>query len=184
MTWPVTTTKVVYDNPWMRVREDSVVRPDGSPGIFGVVELHHPAVFVVAITDADEVVLVTVDRHTVGTSVEVPAGGSDGDDPLTAAKRELLEETGLTATTWQLVGTMNALNGLCRATESVFLATGLASALPSGPDGHDHAAEEGITRVERVPVAEVLVRIASGRITDGETIAALMLAMVHLGRVA
>ena len=49
-----------------------MTRPDGTPGVYGVVEVRRPAVFVVALTDADEVVLVTVDRHTVGTSVEVP----------------------------------------------------------------------------------------------------------------
>ena len=68
MTWPVTRTRVAYENPWIVVREDQVVRPDGSPGVYGVVEVRRPAVFVVALTDADEVVLVTVDRHTAGTS--------------------------------------------------------------------------------------------------------------------
>ncbi len=73
--WPVTASRTVYDNDWIEVVEDDVVRPDGSPGVYGVVRLRHPAVFVVALTDDDEVVLVTVDRHTTGPSVEVPAGG-------------------------------------------------------------------------------------------------------------
>ncbi|MFM6851663.1 MAG: NUDIX domain-containing protein, partial [Terrabacter sp.] len=115
MSWPVRSTRVVYENPWIRLREDAVTRPDGSDGIYGVVELQRPAVFVVALTDDDEVVLVTIDRHTVGSSVEVPAGGTDGEDPLVAARRELAEETGLTARDWQRVGGMNALNGVCRA---------------------------------------------------------------------
>ncbi|GAA2742998.1 hypothetical protein GCM10009868_15140 [Terrabacter aerolatus] len=182
MTWPVHETRVVYENPWIRVREDAVTRPDGSDGIFGVVEVQRPAVFVVALTDDDEVVLVTLDRHTVGTSVEVPAGGTDGEDPLVAARRELAEETGLVAGSWRQVGTMNALNGICRAPEVVFLATDLSPA----PDTDDTAArrEEGIRDVRPVPLADVLGLVADGTITDGETIAALMFALVALGRVA
>src|SRR6478672_594931 len=149
VTWPVRETRVVYENPWIRVREDAVTRPDGGDGIFGVVEVQRPAVFVVALTDDDELVLVTIDRHTVGTSVEVPAGGTDGEDPLAAARREHAEETGLVARDWREIGTMNALNGVCRAPEVVYLATGLAR-VPGAPASAARA-EEGIRGVRRVP---------------------------------
>ncbi len=180
-------TRVAYENAWIRVHEDEVTRPDGRPGVFGVVEVRRPAVFVVALTDADEVVLVTVDRHTVGESVEVPAGGTDGEDPLVAARRELAEETGLAAREWRRVGVMNALNGVCRAPEVVFLATGLepvAGSGAAGPFGDAARAEEGISAVRRVPVAQVLDLVRDGGITDGETVAALMFALAHLGRVS
>ncbi|MGO4595993.1 NUDIX domain-containing protein [Terrabacter sp. 2RAF25] len=187
MTWPVRDSRVVYENPWIRVSEDAVSRPDGTAGIFGVVELRQPAVFVVALTEGDEVVLLTVDRHTVGRSVEVPAGGTDGEDPLVAARRELAEETGLAAREWRQVGAMNALNGVCRALEVVFLATGLEPA-PGyhGDDGRSarERAAEGIGGVRLVPVAELLDLVRDGTITDGETIAALMLALLELGRVS
>ena len=97
MSWPVERTREVYANRWITVREDQVRRPDGSPGVYGVVTVRSPAVFVVALTEAVEVLLVTIDRHTVGPSVEVPAGGTDGEDPLVAARRELAEETGMAA---------------------------------------------------------------------------------------
>ncbi|MEW1952824.1 NUDIX hydrolase [Terrabacter sp. NPDC080008] len=180
MSWPTTGSRVVYENPWIQVHEDEVTRPDGSEGIYGVVEVRRLAVFVVALTDDDEIVLVSVDRHTVGVSLEVPAGGTDGQDPLEAARRELAEETGLVAEHWRQVGTMNALNGICRALEVVFLATGLSSA----PGDHDaHRAEEGIGEVRRVPLPEVLGLVRDGTITDGETVAALMFALLALGRV-
>mgnify|MGYP003616778456 CR=1 FL=1 len=82
--WPVTGTETKYENNWMSVREDAVVRPDGSPGSFGVMTVRHASVFVVALTEDDQVWLVDVDRHTVGRSLEIPSGGSDGQDPLVA----------------------------------------------------------------------------------------------------
>ena len=63
--WPVTGTETKYENNWMSVREDAVVRPDGSPGSFGVMTVRHASVFVVALTEDDQVWLVDVDRHTV-----------------------------------------------------------------------------------------------------------------------
>jgi 8-oxo-dGTP pyrophosphatase MutT (NUDIX family) len=175
--WRTTSTRTAYENQWIRVREDEVVRPDGEPGLYGVVEVRHPAVFVVALTEADEVVLITVDRYTTGVSVEVPAGGTDGEDPLAAAQRELLEETGYTAADWTQVGSMQALNGVCEAAELVFLARGLTLAEATGHH------EEGISDVRAVPFAEVLAMVGRGVISDGETVAALMYAAVHLGRV-
>lgn len=180
MPWPVTASRTVYENPWIEVVEDTVVRPDGGTGVYGVVTVRHPAVFVVALTDDDEVLLVTVRRHTVGESVEVPAGGTDGEDAQVAARRELLEETGYEASSWRVVGTMDALNGICRAPETVFLAQGLTRV---GDDDGVTQAEEGISAVRAVPVAEVLELVRSGAIRDGETVAALMYALLALGRV-
>ena len=178
--WRTRTSTTVYENPWIRVREDEVDRPDGATGIYGVVELRNPAVFVVPLTDDDEVVLVEVARYATGTvSLEVPAGGSDGEEPLLAARRELGEETGLEADSWQAIGSMFALNGVCHAPEHVFLARGLR--VSDRPVGQ---AEEGITGVRRVPWAQVLQLVADGTITDGETVAALMYAAIALGRVS
>ncbi|WP_308797075.1 NUDIX hydrolase [Agromyces silvae] len=179
MTWPIRATRTAYENRWIRVVEDQVVKPDGGAGLYGVVEMQHTAVFVVAMTDADEVLLVTIDRHTVGPSVEVPAGGTDGEDPLVAARRELLEETGYEAAEWRAIGRMNALNGIARAPEFVYLATGLRRGAHAG----ESQAEEGITETRAVPWPEVMRMIAGGAITDGETVAALMYAAVALGRV-
>ncbi len=140
--------------------------------------VRQPAVFVVALND-DEVLLVDVDRHTVGHSLEIPSGGSDGEDPLGAARRELLEETGHRAKHWEPIGRLQSLNGVCEAPEYFFLARGLTLV------SEDRSAQvaEGISAVHRVPVAEALAWVARGRISDGESVAALMLALTHMGRV-
>lgn len=180
MAWPVTASRTVYENRWIRVDEEDVVQPDGAPGIYGVVTLKNDAVFVVAVDDEDRVLLVEVDRHTVGPSLEVPAGGSDGEEPLAAAQRELLEETGFAAGAWTRLGGMTALNGICRAPEHVFLARDLR------PVASAEAAqrEEGIRALERVPLAAVPDLVTAGRLTDSETLAALLMALAALHRFA
>ncbi|MGW9632333.1 NUDIX domain-containing protein [Agromyces sp. NPDC055520] len=182
MNWPTRASRTVYENRWIRVVEDEVVRPDGEVGIYGVVETANPAAFVVAVTDDDEVLLVTLDRHTVGTSVEVPAGGTDGEDPLVAAQRELAEETGYEASDWREIGRMTALNGIARAPEHVYLATGLRRA-GDADASHESRREEGISAVRAVLWPEVMRMVRAGEITDGETVAALMYAALALGRV-
>ena len=174
--WKQLTSRVAYANQWIRVLEDDVVRPDGGEGIYGVVEVRNPAVWIVALTDADEVLMVTVQRYTVGESLEVPAGGSDGQDPAVAAARELAEETGHAAADWQQIGFFNSLNGICRAPGYVFLARGLT------PVASHSMHEEGITELRRVPWSQVRDLIASGAFTDAETLCALTYASIALNR--
>lgn len=178
MAWRTHESETVYANAWITVREDRVTGPGGD-GIYGVVTMRQPAVFVVAMDDRDRVCLVGLDRYTTGPSLEVPAGGSDGEPALVAAKRELLEETGFEADEWMPIGTMNALNGIAEAPEHVFLARGLRRA---ETDALGSQREEGIDEVAWVPFDEVLAMIADGRITDGETVAAIAYAGILLGR--
>ena len=93
-----------------------------------------------------------------------------------AAQRELREETGLAASDWTLIATMNGLNGIAVAREIVFLARGLFEV------GGDEREDEGITEVVRVPWAEAMAMVRDGRIADAQTIACLLHAALHLGR--
>ena len=180
MAWVTHGSNTVYSNAWIDVREDRITGPGGD-GIYGVVSMRQPAVFVVALDESDRICLVTLERYTTGTSIEVPAGGSDGEDPLLAAQRELREETGYAAAEWTLLGKMNALNGIADAPEYVFLAR-LLSLESSGEAAAHSQAEEGIEEITWVPFEDALTMISDGRITDGETIAAIAFAGIRLRR--
>jgi len=176
MPWTTRSSRTVYENRWIHVREDEVTGPHGD-GVYGVVRMQHPAVFVVALDDEERVCFIELERYTTGRSLEVPAGGSDGEEPVIAAQRELLEETGVTASEWVSLGRMNALNGIADAPEFVFLARGLTVT-----DAAASQREEGIDAVRWIPFAEALELVANGAVSDGETIGALALAGIRLGR--
>lgn len=178
MSWQTRSSREIYRNAWINVREDEVVRPDGMPGTYGVVGVNRPAVFVVPVTEGGEVIMIRQHRYTTGVdSTEVPGGGMDDDAPQVAAARELREETGYAASTWRDLGPVYSLNGVADAPGRVFLATGLTHV------GGDERAVEGISDVVVVPIADLVAMIGRQELTDNESLAALLLALVALERV-
>jgi 8-oxo-dGTP pyrophosphatase MutT (NUDIX family) len=166
--WTTISSRIAYENPWIRVREDEVIRPDGNPGIYGVVEIR-PSVGVVAIDDHDRIALVGQWRYSVGRySWEVPRGGSHpGEkDICETARRELAEEAGVTASHWQTLGPVDVCNGVADDVQTLFLATGLsATEMRLDP-------EEDIT-VEWRPFDEAVEMAMDGRITEVCSLAAI-----------
>lgn len=167
--WKTKASRIVYENHWVRVREDEVIRPDGGPGIYGVIEIR-PSVGVVAINERDEVVLVGQWRYSVNRySWEIPRGGSHPGERnmLDVAKRELAEEAGVLAERWQVLGSVDNCNGVADDTQTLYLATGLSgTAMNLDP-------EEEIV-VQWQPFQEALRMAMDGRITEVCSVAALL----------
>jgi 8-oxo-dGTP pyrophosphatase MutT (NUDIX family) len=165
--WRTVSSRQVYENPWISVREDQVVRPDGEPGIYGVVHYKNVAVGVLAIEE-DHVYLVGQYRYPLETySWEIPEGGCpEGEEPLSAARRELREETGLEAASWRMLGEAYLSNSVADEYAVWFLATGLVPG-KERPEGTEKI------RVRRVPLREALAMALDGGITDALSIVAL-----------
>lgn len=173
--WRKLTGKVVYENPWIRVREDQVIRPDGEPGIYGVVHFRNKAVGVLAVDDAGHVHLVGQFRYVLDRySWEIPEGGCPaGEDPRAAAERELREETGLSAERWELLGLAHLSNSVTDEEAYYYLATGLTKgeAEPEGTEKLEH-------RV--VPFEEALRMVMASEITDSISVMAILHYAVRL----
>lgn len=174
--WKTVSSKLIYENQWIRVREDQVVRPDGQPGIYGVVSAR-PATGVVTLDDRGRTTLVGQYRYPLDRySWEIPEGGADpGESPLDAARRELREEAGLTAERWDPLGPpVHLSNCFSSETGSLFLARSLTPA-PASPDGTEQL------RIATVPFAEALARVDSGEISDAMSVIGILRAARRLG---
>jgi 8-oxo-dGDP phosphatase len=167
--WRTTGSAVVYANPWITVREDAVVRPDGSPGIYGVVGFRTVALGAVARYADGTTVLVGQYRYTLDAwSWEIPEGGGD---PLLAPEqelaRELEEETGLVAGRLTPLGEVHTSNSVTDERGLLFLAEDLTEGLPR-PEP-----TEQLVRW-RLPLDEAVAMAYDGRITDSMSVAGLL----------
>jgi 8-oxo-dGTP pyrophosphatase MutT (NUDIX family) len=166
--WIRRSRHVAYENPWVTVWHDEVDRPDGSPGIYGVVHFVASAVGVVVLDDDDRVLLVGQHRYTLDAySWEIPEGGVPaGESPRAGARRELREETGVEANDWRELLRFHLSNSITDETGVLFGARALRHGQPD-PDP-----TEELT-IRWMPFDEAMAMIADGRITDALTIMAL-----------
>ncbi|MGH3566509.1 MAG: NUDIX domain-containing protein [Pseudonocardia sp.] len=168
-------SRQVYANRWMTVREDAVRRADGTDGIFGVVD--KPAYALVIPRDGKRLHLVEQFRYPVGRRRwEFPAGTAPDRaqlDPAELAARELREETGLRAGRMELIGRLDVAPGMSSQLGTVWLATELTA----GPAQREPTEQD--MRAAWFDTAEVEAMARRGEITDAQSLAAYLLLRLH-----
>lgn len=167
--WQTKSSRVAYENPWIKISHEEVITPKGTDGIYGVVHFKNTAIGIVPIDSEGNTWLVKQSRYTLNQYTwEIPEGGCpQGEEPLTAAKRELEEEVGLQAHDWQQLMTMHLSNSVTDEFCVVFVARDLFA-------GHQQLESTEDIEYKKVPLREAIDMVKRGDITDGISVAALL----------
>jgi len=173
-------SREVYRNPWLSVREDVIERPDGSRGIYSVVDRPHYAVVIAE--ESGGFHLVAQYRYAIqGRYWEFPQGCFPSGVTGTAeelGRTELAEETGITATSWTALGNAYGWQGASSQAFTAFHATGLRAGAPQREHTEQDMSSRWVSR------AEFEQMILSGEIQDDSTMAAYLLLLLHERRTA
>ncbi len=166
--WKTLNSREIYKNAWIRLREDKVITPAGTDGIYSVVETK-PAIGIVPLTVDLETYLVGQYRYSLKTfSWEIPEGGGlDGETTLDGAKRELHEETGLRAHSWTFLGEMFTSNCFTDEIGYIYLAEGLEQQ-KAQPDDTE------VLEIKKLPFIDAWAMVLSGEIMDSLAVIGLM----------
>lgn len=169
MSWKKLSSRTVFENDWMEVREDHVVNPGGGENLYGHVHFKNRAVAIVALDEAGNTWLVGQDRYTLGEySWELPMGGAPLDEPpLMAAKRELQEETGIRAANWEELMRLHPSNSITDELGFAFVATDLSY-------GETKFEETEDLKIRKLPLGDAVKMVLDGKITDAISAAALL----------
>jgi 8-oxo-dGTP pyrophosphatase MutT (NUDIX family) len=169
MSWKKISSRTVYENDWMRVLEDHVRNPGGGENQYGYVHFKNRAIAIVPLDDDGNTWLVGQDRYTLGEySWELPMGGAPLDEaPLDAAKRELREETGLSASRWSEVMRLHTSNSITDELGIVYVAEGLT-------EGETAFEETEDLQIRKLPFADAVQLVHRGEITDAISVAAIL----------
>ena len=163
--WKTLSSRIVYKNPWITLREDDVITPSGNKGIYGVVDCKI-ATGVVALTKESNIVLVGQYRYTMHEySWEIIEGGTEaGEDPKEAAKRELQEEAGYLSKDFIELGPeIHLSNSHSSERGLLYLAKDLET-VPSAPE------ETEVLVIKEVPFKDAIALIENGEIKDSLSI--------------
>lgn len=173
--WRTLAAQMVYRNPWMTVTEYQVIRPDGAPGIYGVVD-PGDSVSVVALDDEEQIWVVEDFVYTIQMRCwALPTGAAErGEEPLLAAQRELAEETGLSATRWELLGAFYLSPGIVLQRSYLYLARGLTLGAPQREGSEAHMT------TRRMPLRDAYAASLRGETPAGATALGLWLAWTRL----
>ncbi len=167
--WKKLSEKIIYDNPWINVQEHQVINPSGGKGIYGKVSFKNKAIGIIPVDEEGNTWLVGQYRYTLEEySWEIPMGGGPLDEGiLEAAKRELKEETGLTAEKWTNIMRIHTSNSVTDEEGFIFLAQELLQGETDFEDTED-------LKIWKLPFADAVDMVMSGKITDSLSIAGIL----------
>jgi 8-oxo-dGDP phosphatase len=172
--WKTLSSEEIYKTAWIRVRRDEVLNQNGKPLTYSVVELVHPSVLIVAANADGQICMFQNYRYTLDKTMwEIPAGLSDGQDALTAAKRELMEETGLQSDDWTELGVLYQATGMGKMPFTAFLARNVQ------PAEGERDKDEPITNQRFFSLGEIEKMAQNGELAESAPLAALYLAKLH-----
>lgn len=174
--WKTKSREKIYENPWIKVEEHQVINPSGGNGIYGTVHFKNKALGIIPLDEEGYTWLVGQYRYTLDEYAwEIPMGGGPLDvDVLESAKRELKEETGLTADRWTQIMRIHTSNSVTDEEGFVFLAEGLTP-------GETEFEETEQLQIKRIRIDEAIRMVMDGEITDAISIAGLLKAARILG---
>lgn len=168
--WTTLSSRLVYSNKWIELTEHEVINPSGGRGIYGKVHFKNKAIGIVPVDADNHTWLVGQFRYTLNAySWEIPEGGGPHhEDPLTTARRELEEETGLRAGKWTELMRLHTSNSVTDEEAIIYMAEELT-------EGKNNPEEtEGDLVVKKLPLTEAVAMVMRGEITDSISVAALL----------
>jgi ADP-ribose pyrophosphatase len=173
--WQILSRREVYRDPWIHVTRDEVIRPDGAPGSHCIVRLK-AGVTVLAVDEADNAYLTEEFHYAVGReTLEAVSGGIDeGETPEVAARRELQEELGITASEWIDLGACDPITSVVTSPTRLFLARGLTFG-PGAPEGTE------LISCRKLPLPEAIEMVLDGRISHAPSGLVILKARIRLG---
>lgn len=167
--WITKSTKTIYENAWIKLEHHDVVIPSGKDGVYGKVCFKNKAIGIIPVDEKGNTWLVGQFRYTLNAySWEIPMGGGLLENNfLESAKRELKEETGLTAGKWTNIMTIHTSNSVTDEEGFVYLAEGLTP-------GETAFEETEQIEILKIPLVEAVQKVMDGEITDAISIAGLL----------
>ena len=167
--WKKLKSKNIYQNPWIRLREDLVINPNGGENIYGVVEFKNMAIGIIPIDENGNTWLVGQYRYSLDEySWEIPMGGGPIDvDAMISAQRELREETGLIASDWKCIMRIHTSNSVTNEVGYIFLAMDLEQ-------GDADPEETEKLDLKKLPLEEAYQMVMRNEITDSLSVAGIL----------
>ena len=166
--WKIISDDEIYNNNWIKLNHYNVINPNGGEGVYGKVHFKNIAIGIIPIDENNNTWLVGQFRFPLNKySWEIPEGGCPlNENPLDAAKRELLEETGFVAEDWKQILTLHLSNSVTDEFSIIYIAKNLKQ-FKAQPE------ETELLQIKKIKIEETFTMIENNEITDAVSVAAL-----------